>query len=154
MASNTRVNESNTYRHMELQQMRINYTMTMSIPSEAAAVVTEYLGLLSWHGTWYLGWLYWWLGDCARWRDTACVKWCLEGTRPGEGGSSCTDCSHVECAHWVGNLSFTLRARKGGSFSSFAVRSSPNGEQSPLHHFRSSSSYSFHTGNKNCTHIN
>ena len=43
-------------------------------------------------------WLHWCccLADGARWRDIACVKWCLEGARPGERGNSRTDCSRVE----------------------------------------------------------
>ena len=63
---------------------------------------------------------------------------------------TCREVGHQECAHLVGNLLFTLRSRKGGSFSSFAVRSSPNGillENSLLSVISSSSSYSFHTGN-------
>ena len=40
---------------------------------------------------------------------------------------TCREVGHQECAHLVGKLLFTLRARKGRSFSSFAVRSSPNG---------------------------
>ena len=117
-------------------EMWINYTMTTSIPSEAAVVVTEYLELLSWHGmAWYMGWSYWWWWwDCARGRDIACVKWCLKGMRLGERLRefpyrllTCREVGHQKCAHLVGNLSFTLHARKGGSFYSFVIRSSPNG---------------------------
>ena len=49
------MNESNTYQHVELQkrcelitQRQRQYQVKLQL------LLTEYLGLLSWHGTWYI----------------------------------------------------------------------------------------------------
>ena len=80
------VNESNTYRHVELQQMWINYTMTGSTWNEAAAVWQNILGC--WvgteNGTWD-GWVVAVGGIAQEGEMLDCVKRSLEGARLQEG---------------------------------------------------------------------